>query len=71
MERIVLRVMCDDQGEISFLFGPWGAVGRADAIRQIESGDRSYALQRHDGSLEQLRTDGTRLEAHSTGELSF
>ena len=50
MERVVLRVMCDEEGEISFLFGSWGAVGRAEAIRQIESGDRRYTLQRPDGS---------------------
>jgi hypothetical protein len=50
MERVVLRLMCDERGEISFLFGPWGAVGRADAIRQIESGERYYTLQRPDGA---------------------
>jgi hypothetical protein len=50
MERVVLRLMCDDRGEISFLFGPWGAVDRDKAIRQIESGHRSYTLQRSDGS---------------------
>jgi hypothetical protein len=50
MERVVLRLMCDERGEISFLFGPWGAVGRAEAIRQIESGERYYTLQRPDGS---------------------
>jgi hypothetical protein len=50
MERVVLRLMCDERGEISFLFGPWGAVDRAKAIRQIESGERSYTLQRPDGS---------------------
>jgi hypothetical protein len=42
--------MCDDQGDVSFLFGPWGAVDRAEAIRQIESGERTYTLQRQDGS---------------------
>ena len=50
MNRIVLRLLCDDRGEISFLFGPWGAVDRAEAIRQIESGERTYTLQRRDGS---------------------
>jgi hypothetical protein len=50
MERVVLRLMCDDRGEITFLFGPWGAVDRAEAIRQIESGERRYTLQRPDGS---------------------
>jgi hypothetical protein len=50
MNRIVLRLMCDDRGEISFLFGPWGAVDRAEAIRQIESGERTYTLQRRDGT---------------------
>jgi hypothetical protein len=50
MNRTVLRLMCDDGGEISFLFGPWGAVDRAEAIRQIETGERIYTLQRPDGS---------------------
>jgi hypothetical protein len=54
MNRIVLRLMCDERGEISFLFGPWGAVDRAEAIRQIESGERGYTLQRADGSLAPL-----------------
>ena len=50
MNQIVLRPMCDDRGEISFLFGPWGGVDRADADRQIEAGERTYPLQRLDGS---------------------
>jgi hypothetical protein len=56
MNRIVLRLMCDDRGEISFLFGPWGAVDQAEAIRQIESGERTYTLQRQDGSRVELST---------------
>ena len=56
MNRIVLRLMCDDRGEISFLFGPWGAVDRAEAIRQIEAGERTYTLQRPDGSRVSLAT---------------
>jgi hypothetical protein len=51
LDRIVLRLMCDDRGDISFLFGPWGATDGAEAIRQIESGERTYTLQRQDGSL--------------------
>jgi hypothetical protein len=47
--------MCDDRGEISFLFGPWGAVDRAEAIRQIESGERRYVLQRPNGGRSVLR----------------
>jgi hypothetical protein len=58
MNRIVLRLMCDDRGEISFLFGPWGAVDQAEAIRQIESGERTYTLQRQDGSRVRLSTLG-------------
>ena len=58
MNRIVLRLMCDERGEISFLFGPWGAVDRAEAIRQIEAGERTYTLQRQDGSHVELSTLG-------------
>jgi hypothetical protein len=58
MNRIVLRLMCDDRGEISFLFGPWGAVDRAQAIRQIEAGERTYTLQRQDGSRVELSAVG-------------
>jgi hypothetical protein len=50
MERVVLRLMCDERGDISFLFGPWGAVDSAAAIRQIQTGERCYTLQRPDGS---------------------
>jgi hypothetical protein len=42
--------MRGERGELSFLFGSWGAVDRAEAIRQIESGERTYILQRQDGS---------------------
>jgi hypothetical protein len=63
--------MCDDRGEISFLFGPWGAVDRVEAIRQIEAGERTYALQRQDGSQVELSTvgegDGKRLRAYRDG----
>lgn len=58
MNRIVLRLMCDDRGKISFLFGPWGAVDGTEAIRQIEAGERSYTLQRQDGSRVELSTLG-------------
>jgi hypothetical protein len=58
MDRVVLRLMCDDRGEITFLFGPWGAVDRARAIRHIESGKRRYTLQRRDGSRAPLRVIG-------------
>jgi hypothetical protein len=58
MDRVVLRLMCDDRGEITFLFGPWGAVDRARAIRHIESGERTYTLQRRDGSSVPLRVVG-------------
>lgn len=58
MNRIVLRLMCDDRGEISFLFGPWGAVSGAEAIRQIEAGESTYTLQRLDGSHVELSTRG-------------
>ena len=54
MERVVLRLMCDDRGEISFLFGPWGAVDRDQAIHHIDSGQRSYTLQRSDGSRQPI-----------------
>jgi hypothetical protein len=50
MDRIVLRLMCDERGQVSFLFGAWGAADRAEAIRQIEAGERRYLLQRPDGS---------------------
>ena len=58
MKRTVLRLMCDDRGDISFLFGPWGAVDGAEAIRQIEAGERIYTLQRQDGSQVELSTVG-------------
>ena len=71
MNRIVLRLMVDDGGEISFLFGPWGAVDRAEAIRQIETGERTYSLQLSDGSLAPLLVDdalhGKRLCAFAHG----
>jgi hypothetical protein len=71
MNRIVLRLMCDDRGEISFLFGPWGAVDQAEAIRQIEADERTYTLQRQDGSQVELSTagegDGKRLCASGDG----
>ena len=71
MNRIVLRLMCDDRGEISFLFGPWGAVDRAEAIRQIEAGERTYALQGQDGSRVELSTvgegDAKRLRGYQDG----
>jgi hypothetical protein len=57
--RIVLRLMCDTENEISFLFGPWGAVSQAEAIRDIESGQRSYTLQLQDGSRTPLEVIGT------------
>jgi hypothetical protein len=69
MERVVLRLMCDDRGEISFLFGPWGAVDRDKAIRQIDSGHRSYTLQRSDGSrtpIDVVDSGDTRRLATST-----
>jgi hypothetical protein len=50
MERVVLRLLCDERGEITFLFGPWGAIERDAAIDEIESGDRTFTLQRPDGS---------------------
>jgi hypothetical protein len=63
--------MCDHENEISFLFGPWGAVDQAEAIREIESGERSYILQLQDGSLAPLDTIGTgnskRLRAYANG----
>ncbi|HEY1532217.1 MAG TPA: hypothetical protein VGF80_15470 [Galbitalea sp.] len=58
MERVVLRVMCDERGEISFLFGPWGAIDSAEAIRQIDSGERYFTLQRPDGSREPIEVSG-------------
>ncbi len=71
MNRIVLRLMCDEQGEISFLFGPWGAVDRAEAIRQIEAAERTYTLQRQDGSRVELSAvgegDGKHLRASGEG----
>jgi hypothetical protein len=71
MNRIVLRLMCDDRDEISFLFGPWGAVDRAEAIRQLEAGERTYTLQRQDGSRVELSAvgegDGKRLRACDEG----
>jgi hypothetical protein len=58
MDRIVLRLMCDDRGEISFLFGSWGAVNQAEAISEIESGESTYALQQQDGSRAPFTTTG-------------
>ena len=70
-ERTVLRLMCDDAHEISFLFGAWGAVDGADAIRQIESGHHTYTLQRQDGSRAPLAVVDTgtskRLRAFANG----
>jgi hypothetical protein len=69
--------MCDQENEISFLFGPWGAVNQAEAIREIESGERSYTLQLQDGSRAALETIGSgeskRLcaYAYGTGLLSL
>lgn len=75
MNLIVLRLMCDDRGEISFLFGPWGAVSRAQAIHQIEVGERTYTLQRPDGSRVDLSIvgegDTKRLTASTDGVDSF
>jgi hypothetical protein len=69
--RIVLRLMCDTENEISFLFGPWGAVNQAEAIRDIESGERSYTLQLQDGSRAPIEAigagDSKRLRAYSYG----
>jgi hypothetical protein len=63
--------MCDQENEISYLFGSWGAVDQAEAIREIESGERSYVLQLQDGSRAQLDTIGTgsskRLRAYANG----
>jgi hypothetical protein len=63
--------MCDTENEISFLFGPWGAVDQAEAIRDIESGERSYTLQLQDGSCAPLETigagDSKRLCAYAYG----
>jgi hypothetical protein len=63
--------MCDQENEISYLFGSWGAVDQAEAIREIESGERSYTLQLQDGSRALLDTVGTgsskRLCAYANG----
>ena len=71
MERVVLRVMCDDRGDISFLFGSWGAIDRAEAIRQVESGERYYTLQRPDGSRSPIEISGVgedkRLSVYARG----
>ncbi|HEX3679331.1 MAG TPA: hypothetical protein VHU90_06400 [Galbitalea sp.] len=70
-DRIVLRLMCNQENEISYLFGSWGAVDQAEAIREIESGERSYILQLQDGSHALLDTVGTgsskRLCAYANG----
>ena len=58
MNRVVLRLMCDEGDEITFLFGSWGAVDRSEAIRQIEAGERTYTLQQQDGSRAPLRAVG-------------
>jgi hypothetical protein len=58
MDRIVLRWMCDDVGEITYLCGSWGAVDRTEAIRQIESGEHTYTLARPDGSRARFTTTG-------------
>lgn len=75
MNRVVLRLMCDERGDISFLFGPWGAIASADAIRQIEAGERTYTLQQQDGSRAPLVAVGTggdkRLRARATGAEPF
>jgi hypothetical protein len=63
--------MCDHENEISYLFGSWGAVDKAEAIREIESGERSYTLQLQDGSRAAIDTVGTgsskRLCAYANG----
>jgi hypothetical protein len=41
--------MLDQEDEVSFLFGPWGAVASAKAIEQIQSGARKYFVRLHDG----------------------
>jgi hypothetical protein len=58
MDRIVLRWMCDDVGEITYLCGSWGAVDRAEAIRQIDSREHTYTLARPDGSRARFTTTG-------------
>jgi hypothetical protein len=71
MERVVLRLMCDERGEISFLFGSWGAVNRDQAIDLIESGERFFTLQRPDGSRAPISIVGAgpekRLRAFTRG----
>ncbi len=63
--------MCDEENEISFLFGSWGAVDKAEAIREIEAGERGYILQLQDGSRAPFDTIGTgdskRLRAYANG----
>ncbi|HMH59572.1 MAG TPA: hypothetical protein VK537_10365 [Galbitalea sp.] len=63
--------MCDPDNEISYLFGSWGAVDKAEAIREIESGERGYTLQLQDGSRAPIDTVGTgsskRLCAYANG----
>jgi hypothetical protein len=46
--------MLDQDDEISFLFGPWGAVASATAIEQIQSGAREYFVRLRNGTKTQI-----------------
>jgi hypothetical protein len=51
----VSRLMLDQEDEISFLFGPWGAVASATAIEQIRSGGRKYFVRLPDGTKTEIQ----------------
>ena len=50
--------MLDQEGEISFLFGPWGAVASGNAIEQIQSGARKYFVRLPDETRTEIQVVG-------------
>ena len=53
-QRLVLRILCDDSGNIAFLFGAWGAVDCSTASEQVRAGCYVYRVRRRDGSVATL-----------------
>jgi hypothetical protein len=54
-DRVVSRLLLDDEDEISYLFGPWGAVASSQAAEQIQTGAGRYFVLLHDGFLAEVR----------------
>jgi hypothetical protein len=47
--------MLDENNEISYLLGPWGAVRSAKAAAQIDEAERKYFVLMPDGFLAEIR----------------